>query len=758
MSTSLTKFFCVVWGFIFFLLSFSIICVGAYSSEPPPGREYEMVTPVENYDADVYVPYALEPEFLTHFGEISTRLPFQVSTEGEAVAYVADPTSGGTGRTGLGEGNEYIVRQSPTGEGWATPTNIQPTNASSAFYEAFSSDLNIGILDSGWFEEPETPSLAPQAPGEGYSVLYAYSLGDDNYSPLFSVRPPNRSPAEFYSPGTPIIYPPVRNELAFAGASADFSQIIFEANDALTSNSAQSNQYQNNLYLSRDGQLALVNVLPDGSTEAGATFGAPPLPNQSTPNFDNVISASGTRVIWSDLNPGKENLYMTEDVGLSPQKTVQVDSSNVPGHKGGGGRFWAANKAGTDIIFSDKVNAGLTADTQIGEGNGEDLYIYEPVTARLTNLTPEVNAEVQGVVGVGETEAKEFTVYFVARGILGNNQNSDGAMALEGEDNLYVLTEAMMRQGRKPIFIMTLSPEDGSKAIPLVGSALGDWQLGVGHRTSEVAPNGEALVFMSNDPTGSGQFREFGGAKLEEVYVYEAQKNGNGELSCASCGDNNIQIENNSSSRNKLGAFLPVSWSSTYQPDLISDNGAEVFFDSDEPLVSQDTNGAQDVYEWERGGSGSCREQAGCVDMLSGGLGSSSSWLIGASVSGDDVFFATRAQLVPTATYDAYNLYDARVGAASPVLSPTCTDTDCQGLPAASPAFTTPASITFDGPGDISAPSHTGKNSIRTKGSPKRRKIPAIKRRRKGKNLSAKGKDPTRRDGGHVDHIRKHIR
>jgi hypothetical protein len=46
-----------------------------------------------------------------------------------------------------------------------------------------------------------------------------------------------------------------------------------------------------------------------------------------------------------------------------------------------------------------------------------------------------------------------------------------------------------------------------------------------------------------------------------------------------------------------------------------------VFFDTYEALVSQDTNGQADVYEWEREGAGSCPAGSadGCVYLLSGG-------------------------------------------------------------------------------------------------------------------------------------------
>jgi hypothetical protein len=156
-----------------------------------------------------------------------------------------------------------------------------------------------------------------------------------------------------------------------------------------------------------------------------------------------------------------------------------------------------------------------------------------------------------------------------------------------------------------------------------------------------------------------------------------------------------------------VGGFLPISWNNTSSSRWITDNGGRVFFDSSESLVPQDTNERQDVYEWERGGEGSCTQASGCIFLLSGGVSGSASWLEGVSENGNDVFIATRAQLVPEDQNENYDLYDARVDGLEPVAAPACTGTGCQGLPSPPPTFATPSSVTFEGVGNFAPPAPT---------------------------------------------------
>ena len=169
-------------------------------------------------------------------------------------------------------------------------------------------------------------------------------------------------------------------------------------------------------------------------------------------------------------------------------------------------------------------------------------------------------------------------------------------------------------------------------------------------------------------------------------------------LFCASCG----------STEEGASGYLPVSWNDTGLPQWVSEDGDRVFFDSGTPLVSQDTNGKQDVYEWEREGSGTCMDgsgvNGGCVFLLSGGTSPSDSWLIGASESGNDVFVATRAQLAPEDQNETFDLYDVRVDGVKPISPPQCTGTGCQGVPAPPPTFATPPSVTFNGVGNFTPP------------------------------------------------------
>jgi hypothetical protein len=137
---------------------------------------------------------------------------------------------------------------------------------------------------------------------------------------------------------------------------------------------------------------------------------------------------------------------------------------------------------------------------------------------------------------------------------------------------------------------------------------------------------------------------------------------------------------------------------------VISDEGGRVFFNSGEPLVPGATNGWLDVYEWERDGTGSCQENAGCVYLLGSGTDSENSYLIGADATGANVFFVSRAQLVPSDRNDLDDLYDARVGAVQPPAPPACSGTGCQGVPPAPPIFEAPASATITGTDDLPPP------------------------------------------------------
>jgi hypothetical protein len=724
------------------VLAALIFGVATASAEKlPDGRVYEMVTPAENQDANVYAPTAITQELNPGEGDTTTRLPFKASVNGDSVAYAGDATISGMGSGGYAEGNQYLATRLSSGS-WSQ-SSIQPlgvnsegensvTGVKSAYYQAFSSDLSVGILQSRSAEEPALAAGVPV----GYGVLYTHSAGEAGAQPLFTTTPPDRSEEEFGTRGIPKLDPAASGILAFAGASAGLSQstarsseLLFEANDALTANAVDGGVGENNLYVSVGGRLSLVNVLPNGVGEPDATFGAPNLPGQeplaNEPDFSRVISGDGSRIFWTDLVSGELFVRLNatrpqSPLGVGGECTVGVDACTVevdaaaPGAEGasGGGRYWTASSDGSKVFFTDENRLTVGSTAAPGE---PDLYVYEVESGRLTDLTVDSGeaADVQGVIGASEDGSR---LYFAADGVLASNENSEHRTAQAGQPNVYLFED-----GTTPTttFIATLSPYAGTIEPSDVGDAIatlyhvppnvevGDLEPGVGDRTAEVSPGGGALVFMSNNQGVGGYAPEFEGKPLEEVYVYEAEAEGGGAggvLFCASCAASHKQPElKNFLTEGGLGAFLPPDWSLTSEPQWMSEDGGRVFFDSIEPLVAADTNGKPDVYEWERDGVGSCGEASGCIYLLSGGTSQAASWLIGVSGSGNDVFIVSRAQLTPEDHNETYNVFDARVGGVEPVLPPACSGTGCQGVPATPPTFATPASVTFNGVGNFPA-------------------------------------------------------
>ncbi len=686
----------------------------------PDNRVYEMVTPADNQDADVYMPEV----FHQFFNEgIHTRLPFQVAESGEAVAYVASPTAAGFGQSGSGLGDEYLARRQ-SGGGWLQEV-IQPSARQQNNYQGFSGDLSVGVLNSGVPGEPHVPPIAADASGEGYSVLYkcvaaaswctAPTKADPQpavpFQPLFG-KPLYRNAKEF---GTNkiLVAGKIGRVPALAGGSSGFSTLAFEADDALISGSGrletelaedvekeiQAGELNSYLYAQTNGTLNLVDVLPNGKVAPEATYGAPVFekPEDNAPGFGGVVSPDGSRMLWTDLAPGiyehhvfvRENPSQPESpLGPENECLVPSDACTVAVSEGAA-RYWASGDDGRYVFYEE--NGGL--------------YRFDDETDERETLA----AAGGGVFGVlGASEDGE-SAYFTAGGVLAG-VGSSGQSPVGGSPNLY-----LWRHGSAPVFVATLSREDGEEADPYgtlaevsTGLRVGDWQPGLGQRTAAVGGGGGSLVFMSNQSLPvvgfPGGYRNGG---LDEVYLFEA---GVDRLFCVSCSSSGAAPPSSSyvappDSFLGAAAFLPISWSDTARPEWLSSDGNRVFFDSVVPLVPQDTNNKVDVYEWEREGTGGCEASVavngGCVYLLSGGSSTSGSWLVGASASGDDVFMVTRAQLVPGDGNDADDLYDARVGGVVPVSPPACTGTGCQGVPAPPPTFATPSSVTFEGPGNF---------------------------------------------------------
>ncbi len=585
--------------------------------------------------------YAPDGDAPASYEVYNTIFPMRAAANGNAVAYVGDPNAEGNGSQGDGvAGNEYLAKRSPSG-GWVQK-NLQPLGLNSPTFAGFSSDLSMSFLTS-------SESLAPGAP-DGYEVLYERKNSDGSVHPLYTVTPPNRAPAEYgaaYLGG----FFSEKVGISSAPASPASGRVFFEANDVLTPEALDGGETQNNIYESHKGALRLVNVLPDGASEPNAFIGASPATAYEPNNSWRAVSEDGLRVFWTDANTGA--LYVREN-GVSTMLVAEHAT------------FQTAATDGSRVLY-----------TKAG-----DLYEYDLAGNVTSDLTP--GGEVLGLAGASDDASY---VYFVAKGAL-----ATGATA--GRSNLY-----LYHAGTTTLVAILggIGEESVGGELGFLGRSAFPWAPALSGRMAEATPDGHSLVFMSTRSLTGYDNESTQHSSLWEVYVFNADGD---SLSCVSC----IPSGERPGSTRGLSNMLPIGEASdTSQLRAISEDGSRVFFQSDEGLVSQDTNHTTDVYEWERDSAGSCRSSSGCIYLLSGGAGQSPSFLLDASANGSDVFFITNAQLVGQDENDLYDVYDARVGAVSPPSPSLCTGGGCQGAPPSSPVFATPSSATYAGTGNFPA-------------------------------------------------------
>jgi hypothetical protein len=702
----------------------------------PDDRVWEMVTPPENENAEVYE---------LSEGLLSTGRPFEVAADGDAVTYVETPTKGGNGANGNGIGEQDLAVRGAQG-GW-TQRNITPVGSElGTHYEGFSSELSSGVVadhaDAPF--SPQTKLLAvPEGPND-YFGLFSTSFGEAPfYRPLFDGRPPHRTDYqlgnyELSFNGRGLFGTTLGEGVLYAGSSASSENLFFEANDQLLNGEGSSGletelnaivqkemegleenvklwnkngrggeaqavgeEFDNRdeLYDSRDGHLSLVNVLPEGKVAPGATFGGQgtevvPFGEGAGLDFTHAISADGSRIFWTrpeasivEYAPLGRRSYPTLELRPGPVYVRENGDSTVPVSEGPA-QFQTASLDGSDAFY-----------TEAGK-----LWRFDVEDEERIELAG-VTGGVVGVLGANETGPDGSYVYFVSTEAL-PGENGDGGRPVAGQDNVYVYEPDAQTGGSRVAFVATLG-----------GGEAGDWGAGAGVRVSSITPDGHALTFVSHENLTGKPYPDEG---AEEVYVYDANE---GSLFCASCRPQ------------ASGGHYSPSGSLVYTDRRISEDGNEVFFDSAAPLVASDVNGVQDVYEWQRDGSGECKETDGCVYLLSGGV-EGDAFLVDASVSGNDVFFVARQKLVSEDGTEDAVLYDVRVDGTLPVAPPQCTGTGCQGLPSPSPVFATPASVTFEGVGNFAAAA------------------PLVKPTLKPKTKTC-GKDHTRKNGRCVKQKRK---
>ena len=599
-------------------------------------RAYELVTP-PNKGSVVF-----DSGVNAHDGE-------GVAADGDALGLFTGESFPGAPSGGL----HYVATRGPAG--WSLEDIVPLESYSGAlctehnsFVEAYSDQTSKDLIsfneDTSAIESGNNNKESCNTEGlqvvPGEPVGYQNILLRDNSTGayrLVNAPPPGVTPANTY----------------FKGASADLSHVVFSERAALTPEAPSLEVGgSEDLYEWDEGALRLLTVLPGGATAPGSLA--------AVQTGSHAISEDGSTILFTSGG----DLYAR----LDGERTVKVDESRGGSGASGGGSLDGVSADGSRVLFLDESQLTEHSTAASGEPDLYECVLPEHAThCELSDLTVAKAGEHADVVQVSPFAAHDGShVYFVAKGVLATNTreyiDSEGHTVREGaapgQRNLYLW------DGETMTFIATLSEEDGGVGV--------------------LSPDGTWFAFDSvRSLTGYDNTPPEGGP-VHEVFLYDAAAN---TLSCVSC--------NPTGEAPIIGGGAELA---SVERRPLADGG-RLFFETFEALAPSDTNGQLDVYEYENGG----------LSLISSGTSESESLFLGASESGGDVFINTSQQLVAQDTQPGMQaVYDARVGGglAAPSTPVPCTTADsCRSpvLPLPS-VYGAPPSATFSGVGNLAPP------------------------------------------------------
>lgn len=658
-------------------------------------RVWEMVSPPNKYSGTLFS---------------SGETAIQASVSGTRLAYssvgtiVRDPAG-----VRLPEPATVLAKRAADGT-WESndlaPLHTRATRLrSDTEFKLFSPDLLRAAM-----EPADSTPLSPQA---SERTPYLWSDGSPApFTPL--VNAANVPPGTEFGPQPGKINNPVRIE----GASRDLAHVILRSDSVPLTEDAVAGS----IYMWEGGQLQAVSKLPE--SEGGAVVQG--MLGSGLGSVRNAVSDDGSRVFWTpSISYGQNGISLpslyVRDVESGKSARLDVVRSGA----GGGDERPAFNGASTDgsvVFFTDSHH--LTGDAS---PTGRDLYRCEIGIvgeglgcADLIDVSAPIggsgeSAEVYDqVAGFNEDGTR---VYFVANGVLDETPNEAGETGEAETPNLYLWEEGQGTQ-----FIATLSESD----FAVWGGRL-TLKSGFSYYISaSSSPSGRYFAFTSDASLAGFENLNSNGEPNTEVFVYDAE--GDTRLTCVSCNPSGSAAVGEKLPETveffppdpigiwagtRVAAILPEATQnepngrSLHRPRSVLDNG-RVFFNSVDPLVSADSNGNWDVYQYQPVGIGTCTPQSssasvsrsggGCVGLLSSGTSEGDAGFLEATPSGNDAFFLTRGRLSVLDRDDEFDAYDARVDGIAAVQKPSqeCGGDSCRPV-VGTPGIAPPTSETFRG-------------------------------------------------------------
>ena len=663
--------------------------------------------------------------------------PFPATPPPIAPAFIAAPTT--SAPLNVGGGGGQTLSCDPNEAKWENASafsyrwyrNGAPIPAAASTYPVGASDVaSAAVFQCAVTgENPEgtkvtkvsetlatspAPSPPPTDPRPRVLDVYRVYLHDGSGLHLVSVLPGGRPAPTHAAVGTALEIPPKHHFDSVVGAvSGDGSRVFWSAQVAEPSNPVAHNPpidtQPSRLYLRvNPGQppsaLEHGSALGTGEATSGSstitltgakTTSSTPfetgqtIKGQGIPFGAKILTATASTLTLSA--PASESVEKVQLEAFS-QCSEAAKACTIP-ISDKAALFRAANPSATKALFSE----------------GENLHEVDvdKAIAGEAGAATKVAGKVKGLMG----ESKDLATIYLVSG-----EDLDGAGPAEaGKFNLY-----LRGAGGGFRFVAALSGAGWALEPHSFASASAD-VLSISpfpvNRSSRVSADGEQAVFMSQSPAlaeevaGYDNTDAVSGEADAEVYLYDA---GEEELRCVSCNPSGARPQGRGLAGKGTWAAASIrGWETQWYPTrIIAQGGKKLFFNSFEALVARDTNGKQDVYEWERSNSKKeCEElgaerfapsAGGCLSLISSGKSSTDAELIDSSADGRDVFFSTDSSLLPQ-DYGLVDIYDARAGGGFPppkTPQPPCEGEACQPSPAP-PQAQTPASESFEGQGNV---------------------------------------------------------
>jgi hypothetical protein len=552
-----------------------------------------------------------------------------------------------------------------------------------------------------------TEGLAPPAPGSGGHGL-ELALTEDLTKTIVSARNPSLAPGA--TPGSNLFVRdnatstyqllevgPVGgdDETAFVDAAAGDTRILFETKTVLSTANVPpvpgfQNLYEWNEAMPMGARLSLAGVVPPAGEPAcgGASEPAFEVPAEGATSggvggahggsyTQHTISPDGSRVFFTDKSTSF--VYMREPMA---GRTVRVSAG----------------------VSAAEWQGATPSDSFVFYTEGPELYRFNVGEGKIQAIT----SGAEGALGTLGFSDDGSYVYFVAPGILAANKNGHNEEAVQGGANLYEWHEgvttfiALMSQATNWVNGANLNEQSGPAS---------------GNKSSRVTPDGRTVMFSASSPLTS-----YPNNNMTELYLYDATS----PLSasnpvCVSCNPSGAPATSGAvlARRGEVSPYIQLPRRTTFLTHNLSDSGSRVFFQSQEALVSGDVNGQNDVYEWERVGTGSCEstsagfseQDGGCLYLISTGQRMERSYFGNADPEGKNVFFFTREPLVGQDKDENFDLYDARAEGGieaqnpPPLSVPCAEESACRGPSSSVPSvFGSPSSAMFSGAGNLPAP------------------------------------------------------